>query len=234
MASESEAAVDHKEDRTEPQLYVVNLVRRWQTRGQRRRPGGKRHRFNLLLCGGKIRLLRGKSRPLPVELLHQFKDDLAERMRTGQIDIRVGGPNGRSIGLPDEVELSEVLHDDSQEKDAPAESQASVPSAEAGVEASEGESEEEPEASEEGVEELEDDEPADAEVPDEDETDGELEEEEEEEEPEREIPEPPKPLDRMNKAELIDYCVLVTGMDASDLEPMVKREILEAIQGALE
>lgn len=231
MASESEAAVDHSEteDRTEPQLYIVNLVRRWQTRGMRRRPGGKRHRFNLLLCGGKIRLLRGKSRPLPVELLHQFQDDLADRMRSGQIDIRVGGPNGPSIGLPDEVELPEIPHDDGQEKDAPEESQASAASAEAGVEASEGEPEEESEASEEEVEEPEDEEPADAEEPDEDEDDG-----EDEEEEEREIPEPSKPLDRMNKAELIDYCVQVTGMDAADLEPMVKREILEAIQGALE
>jgi len=235
MTSESEAAVveDHEDEQERPavELYVVNTVRRWETRGLRRRPGGKRHRFNLILCGGKIRLLRGKSRPLPTELFQQFQKELAEKMSTGQIDIRVGGPNGKSIGLPEDEELMEVRDDDRQEKDASEESQASASSSSPGVEASEGESEGESEASEEEVEEPTDDEPEeDLEADDEDEPEEEPELEEEEEDS---VPEPSKPLERMNKAELIDYCVQLTGMDADDLEPMVKREILEAIQGAL-
>lgn len=224
QAEENTEAVvnDHEED-AEPTLFVVNTVRRWQTRGLRRRPGGRRSRFNLIMCGGKLRLLRGKSRPLPRELFEQFREELAARMLRGEIDIRVGGPNGESIGMPEEVP-----RDDSPKKDVPAEDSAGAGVESPSDEASEGESEEELAASEEEVE-VSEDEPEDAEELDEEEPEEEPEEEEEEEE----IPEPSKPIERMNKTELIDYCVQVTGMDPADLEGMVKREILEAIQGAL-
>lgn len=221
MASESEVVEDY-EDKQE-RLYVVNMVRRWQTRSQRRRPGGKRPRCNLILCGGKIRLLRGKSRLLPTDLFRQFRLSLGEKMQAGQIDIRVGGPNGLSIGLPESSELMEVPYDSSK-KDAQAESTAE--SSEPSLETSK------------GADKLQDQEEVEASTNDESEEAPEMDDVGDELEAEGEetgelIPEPPKPLERMNKVELIDYCVRVTGMDADDLEPMVKREILEAIQGAL-
>ena len=223
MTSESAVVIEDYEDEQE-QLYVVSFARRWQTRSQRRRPGGKRPRFNLILCGGKIRLLRGKSRPLPIGLFHQYQHDLVMKMRAGQIDIRVGGPNGSSIGLSWDDEFMEVPCDDGSEKDAQAESTASLESSESGPEAPE------------GTDEPPDQEEVEAPTSDESgvlETDDVGDELEAEEEIGESIPEPPKPLERMNKVELIDYCVQLTGMKADDLEPMVKREILEAIQGAL-
>lgn len=185
------------------QLFVVNTVRRWQTRGLRRKPGGKRSKFNLILCGGKLRLLRGKSRPLPRELLEQFEQELADRMRRGEIDIRVGGPFGPSVGA-------------TPEKEVPRDTSAEAAQAEGTSGPAEGEAE--PEAEEEELEEV--DEEEDEELEDEPEEDA--------------LPEPPKPLDRMNKAELVEYAVQVTGMSSEELEPLVKRDILEAIQGALE
>jgi len=200
--SEELVAEDHVEEEQlrKPQLYIVSTARRQATRALRRRPlGGKRHRFNLRICGGKVILRRGKALPLPEELFEKHEEELADLMRSGQIDIRVGGPNGRSIGMPP----AEPKERKDESKKAPEDHADDQGEAESSPEAPEGEGGE--------------DEGEEVEV--------ELE--------EGELPEPDKPLERMNKAELIDYCVQVTGMDAADLEGMVKREILEAIQGAL-
>lgn len=195
--AQSEAAAEEKAERKPEKpahrFYVVNMVRRQATRALRRKPlGGKSHRFNLRICGGKVMLRRGKALPMPEEYLEAHSDELKQLMLEGKIDIREGGPHGPSIGMPD----------------APRPAPKKKPEPEVEAEAEEAPAEEELEA--------------------------EPEEAEEEEVVAEEIPEPDKPLDKMNKAELIEYCVLVTGMDHDELEGMVKREILEAIQGVLE
>lgn len=54
------------------------------------------------------------------------------------------------------------------------------------------------------------------------------EEEEEEEEDEEEV-EPDKPIERMNKAELVAYAMTVTEAEESELEGMTKRQIMELL-----
>ena len=180
MTSQSGEPAVKSEQSQGTQYYITNTVRRWQTRGLRRKPvGGKSHKFNLILCGGKVRLLRGKTRPITEEMFVKYGDELMKLAEQGKIDIRVGGPRGRSIkeGIPVKMEkLPETPPTPKIEKKEP--------------------------KAEEKVEES-------------------------------SIPQPPKPLDRMNKAELIDYCVQVTGMDPKELESMVKRDILEAVESFL-
>ena len=177
MTSQSGGPAVKSEQSQGTQYYIVNTVRRWQTRGLRRKPiGGKNHKFNLILCGGKIRLLRGKTKPISEEMFVKYGDELMKLAEQGKIDIRVGGPRGPSLkeGIP--------------VKEAPPKSPPTPKVEKAPVV---------------------------------------------EEKVEKSVPQPPKPLDRMNKSELIDYCVQITGMDPKELESMVKRDILEAVESFL-
>lgn len=89
-----------------------------------------------------------------------------------------------------------------------------------------------PEESKSAAPEVTDDEPED-EKSTEDDPEEETEEAEEsskEEEPEEDVtPEPEKPVERMNKVELVAHAAAVLGEEEDDLEPLTKKQIIERL-----
>ena len=190
-------------------LYLVSMVRSVHTRTKRASAAERTH-LRQFACDGSIRLVRSRYQPLSEAWFTKYYDELWKLQESGRVEIRIGSPEGPAYKFGEKNNESEQI----------IESESSSNDGSEGKESSEGDIESSETSESELIEESED-------------VDLEEEEEEEEEDEEEEGVEvsdtPEKPVDKMNKAELIEYAAATLDINENDLEGLTKRQILSKL-----
>ena len=180
-------------------FVITNMVRRTETRVARAR-SATRARPLQRICGNKFRLVRGKNRGGIV-----IDEDLLNEHWDELKEKQAAG----LIAVHEGVYNGPLFAFDSLDR------QVVENTPEPAEEPSDDESEDEEQAADDSEEEAEELEEEEAEL---------------EEEPEEEMTaEPEKPVERMNKAELIAHAAVILGEDEGALEALTKKQIMERL-----